>query len=75
MFDDEDASKVGICQQLFVIGVLSFFHYSSSVLRQFPLPAFTGIGYRREALAKFFLLPLRFPLLVYVPCLLLGTWT
>jgi hypothetical protein len=40
-----------------------------------PLPTPPGIGYWGEALAKFCLLALCFPLLVRLPYLLLGTRT
>jgi hypothetical protein len=39
------------------------------------LPTLAGISNRREALAKFGLLAMRFPLLVRLTCLLLGTRT
>jgi hypothetical protein len=64
------------CQSEFSISIMST---SMTMSIRSPdggaLIAMAGIGYRREAFAKFRLLALRFPLFVYLPRLLLGTRT
>jgi len=41
----------------------------------FGLLSLARISYRRKTLSKISLLPLRFPLSIQFPSLLLGTWT